>query len=257
LLSGLVLYAWSPIIVLFGQSKGDTFIVFFLLLAILLLVFERRNIAIVPLTLSVLIKLTTLPFAAAYMLMYLKGKRWRDYVALGSLFAITAAFFYFRYGLGEFLAAQTISVINMSGGSAPDLLRTFLRVLFIGLILLVGLTRSGDKKQMIMGWILLALFFSLFLINYGKAWYLMTLVALVCLIPDWRAVSMTYMISFSGFLIYTWDSAFNPGFPPPIFFSPPRFFVFLILPVVVLIAIAAIAVWKILQQRWGREVDII
>ena len=257
LLSGMVLYAWSPIIVLFGQSKGDTFIVFFLLLAILLLVFERRNIAIVPLTLSVLIKLTTLPFAAAYMLMYLKGKRWRDYVALGSLFAITAAFFYLRYGLGEFLAAQTISVINMSGGSAPDLLRTFLRVLFIGLILLVGLTRSGDKKQMIMGWILLALFFSLFLINYGKAWYLMTLVALVCLIPDWRAVSMTYMISFSGFLIYTWDSAFNPGFPPPIFFSPPRFFVFLILPVVVLIAIAAIAVWKILQQRWGREVDII
>lgn len=251
LLSGLVVYAWNPIVVVLGQSKGDTVIVLFLLLAILLLAFERRRIAIIPLTLSVLIKLTTLPFAAAYILADLKQKRWREYFILGILFAITAAVIYLRHGVGEYLAMQPLSVIALSGGSAPDFLRSTLRVIFIGLILLVGLTRSGDNKQMIFGWTLLALFFSLFLSNYEKAWYLMTLIALAGLIPDWRTISMTFVISFSGFLIYTWNSGFNREFAAPIFISLPRYMVFLALPVVVLLAISAFLLWKHRQQRWS------
>lgn len=257
ILTGLVVYAWNPIIVVLGQSKGDTFIVFFLLLAILLLVYERRNFAIVPLTLSVLIKLTTLPFAAAYMLADLKRKRWKEYLILGLLFVITAGIFYLRYGLGDFFATQLISVMGMSAGSAPDFLRSTLRVIFVGLIIVVGLTRSADRRQMVFGWVLLALFFSLFLTSYEKAWYLITLIALVCLVPDWRTVTLTAVISFSGLMIYTWNSAFTQEFAAPIFLSPPRFIVYLMLPAAVLLGMGAIRLQRLLQRRWSGQVDVI
>jgi len=252
--TGLVVYAWNPIIVVLGQSKGDTFIVFFLLLAILFLVFERRNFAIIPLTLSVLIKLTTLPLAAVYLLMYLKRKRWKDYIVLGILFAMTAAFFYIRFGLGEYLTTQLLSIIGMSGASAPDFLRFFLRVIFVGLIFAVGLTRSGEPKQMIWGWLLLALYFSLFLVNHEKAWYLIPLIALACLIPDWRAISMTSVVSFTGFLIYAWNTGFSTEFAAPILISFPRYIIYLTLPIVVVIAIGAVLLWKKLQQKGRHQV---
>ncbi|HLE52632.1 MAG TPA: hypothetical protein VI755_11250 [Anaerolineales bacterium] len=254
LLSSLVLYAWNPIIVILGQSKGDTFIVFFLLLAILLLVFERRNFAIVPLTLSVLIKMTTLPFAAVYLLIDLRRKRWRDYIILGILFSLIAAIFYIQFDVGDYLATQLFSIIGMSGGSAPEFLRSLLRVVFVVLIIVVGLTRSGEIKQLILGWAILALFFSLFLIDYGKAWYLIPLIALACLIPDWRTTSMTYALSFLGFLIYTWNSGFNKVFSAPVVISLPKYIVYLVLPVVVLIVIGAVKFWKTLQQKKSGQV---
>jgi hypothetical protein len=255
IVTGLVVYAWNPIIVVLGQSKGDTFVVFFLLLAILLLAYERRNLAVVPLTLSILIKLTTLPFAAAYMLADLKRKRWKEYFILGLLFAVTAGVFYLRYGLGDFLAIQLISVMGMSAASVPDFLRSFLRVIFVGLILVIGLTRRADQKHMIFGWVLLALFFSLFLTGYEKAWYLITLVGLACLVPDWRTVALTLVISFSGFLIYTWNSGFNQELAAPISISLPRYVIYLMLPVVVLITLGAILLRRQMQQKWNGQVD--
>ena len=249
LIAGLVLYAWNPIIVILGQSKGDTFIVFFLLLAILLMVIERRNLTIVPLTLSVLIKMTTLPFLAVYLLMNLRRKKWRDYIILGILFAITAAVFYIRFDLGDYLTTQLVSIIGMSGGSAPDFFRNFMRVVFVVLIIVIGITRSGEKKQMILGWVILALFFSLFLINYGKVWYLIPLIALACLTPDWRTISTTYLLSFFGFLIYTWNSGFNKEFAAPVVISLPRYIIYLGLLSVGLIAIGAVLLWKMLKQK--------
>ena len=201
--------------------------------------------------------MTTLPFVAVYLLMYLKRKRWRDYLVLGILIAITGAFFYIHFGLGKFLTTQLFSIIGMSGASAPDFLRFFLRVLFVGFILVIAFTRSGEHKQMISGWILLALFFFLFLVNYEKAWYLMILIALVCLLPDWRTMSLTYVVSFSGFLIYTWNSGFNSEFAAPILVSLPRYVVYLVLPIVVVIGIGTIFLWKKLQQKGSWRVSAI
>jgi hypothetical protein len=249
LLSGLVLYAWNPITVVLGQSKGDTIIVLFLLIAVLLLVLEHKNIAILPLALSVLIKLTTLPFAAAYLLGYLSKKKWREYMLLGLLFAITAGFFYFHYGLGEFLLPQVLGVIGMSAASAPEFLSSFLRVTFIAFIVLVGLTLNRDKKQIILGWLLLALFFSLFLIDFGKAWYLMTLVALASLILDWRTSALTWALSFSGFLFYNWESGFSQEFAAPVINILPRFAIYTGILLLLLLGIGASFLWKITRQE--------
>lgn len=256
LLTGLVVYAWNPIIVILGQSKGDTFIVLFLLLTILFMVLERRTLAIFPLTLSVLIKLTTLPLAAAYLLTYLKRRKWKDYFIIGILFALTAGIFYIGFGLGENLPAQLLSIIGMSGASVPDFFRSFLRVIFVGGTIAIGLTRSGEQKQMIWGWLLLTLYFSLFLVSHEKAWYLIPLIALAALIPDWRAISMTGVISFTGYLIYAWNTGFSTEFPAPIFISFPRYIIYLTLPLVVLIVIGAVLLRKKLKQDVIRLVGV-
>ena len=249
LLTGLVLYAWNPITVVLGQGKGDVFIVFFLLLAILFLVFGRRNIAVLPLSLSVLIKLTTLPLAAAYFLTYLRRNRWREYLLLVILFVITAVVFYIHFDLGRSLTFQPIPVILMAGESAPDFLRSLLRVTFIGLILVIGFKRNRDDKQIISGWLLLALFFSIFLVDYGKAWYLLTLLVLAGLIPNLRTLSLTYPVSCWGFLIYNWYSSFNLEFPAPDMISFPNNMVYFVVPIIVLIASAAWVVIRILRKR--------
>jgi hypothetical protein len=243
----LILYAWNPIIVLLGQGKSDIFAVFFLLLAIYLLMSERKALAAIPLTLSVLIKLTTLPFAAAYLLMNLRRNRWKEYLILGCLITLTAAVFYIDFNLGANFATQILSVIGMSGKSAPDYIRSFLRLAFVGLILLAGFALRKDTRQILWGWWLLALFFSLFLVNTTKAWYLMTLIALACLIPDWRAVLITWAVSFSGFLLYSWESGFNPAFPAPVGIPLPSILIYIALPVIVLAAIAFIFAWKRFQ----------
>jgi len=204
--------------------------------------------------LSVLIKMTTLPLATVYLLLELRQKRWREYIVLGILFSIIAAVFYIQFDLGDYLGTQLISIIGMSGGSAPDFLRSFLRWVFVVLIIVVGLTRSGEIKQLIMGWEILALFFSLFLINYGKAWYLIPLIALACLIPGWRTTITTYFLSLLGFLIYTWNSGFNKVFSAPVVISLPKYIVYLVLPVVVLIVIGAVKFWKTLQQKKSGQV---
>ncbi len=248
-LTGLVLYGWNPVVVLLGPSKGETFIVFFLLVAILLLAYRRESLAIVPLTLSALVKMTTLPFAAAFMLAELRQRRWRRYLLLGFLFVLTIGIFYRYYGLDGFLVAQLINIVWMSAESAPDFLRIFLRTVFVGLILLVGFTRQGNADRIVSGWVLLALYFSLFLISSEKAWYLIPLVALVSLVPDWRTVAMTLMISFSGFLLYTWNSSFNQEFASPLPVSSPRYVLYLLLPVLMLIAIGAVFLRRRFQPR--------
>lgn len=257
LIPGLILYAWNPIIVILGQSKGDTFIVFFLLLTILLMVFERRNLAIIPLTLSVLIKMTTLPFLAAYLLMNLNRKKWRDYVILGVLFIVTAAVFYILFDMADFITTQLIGIIGMSGGNAPDFIRIIMRVGFVVLIFIIGITRSGEPKQMIWGWVILSVYFSLFLIDYGKAWYLMPLITLSSLIPDWRTISLTYFISFSGFLIYNWDSGFSKEFAAPILTSIPGYFINIIPLLIGLFGFGAVYLWKRLRPRKrGQVMDV-
>ena len=257
LIPGLVLYAWNPVIVILGQSKSDTFIVFFLLLSILLILFGRRNLAIIPLTLSVLIKMTTLPFLAAYLLMNLNRKKWKDYIVLGILIIVTAAVFYILFDMADFITTQLIRIIGMSGGNAPDFIRIIMRVGFVVLIFIVGITRSGELKQMIWGWVILAVYFSLFLIDYGKAWYLIPLIALSSLIPDWRTISLTYFISFSGFLIYNWDSVFSKEFAAPILTSMPGYIINIVPILIGVFGFGAAYLWKKLRPKKSRQtVDV-
>ena len=257
LIPGLVLYAWNPVIVILGQSKSDTFIVFFLLLSILLILFGRRNLAIIPLTLSVLIKMTTLPFLAAYLLMNLNRKKWKDYIVLGILIIVTAAVFYILFDMADFITTQLIGIIGMSGGNAPDFIRIIMRVGFVVLIFIVGITRSGELKQMIWGWVILAVYFSLFLIDYGKAWYLIPLIALSSLIPDWRTISLTYFISFSGFLIYNWDSVFSKEFAAPILTSMPGYIINIVPILIGVFGFGAAYLWKKLRPKKSRQtVDV-
>lgn len=255
ILAGIVLYAWNPIVVLLGTGKGDTVIVFFLLLAVLFLVFERRDIAIIPLTLSVLIKLTTFPFVAAYMIMNFKLKRWRDFVVHPILFVLTAAVVYAPYLQGADTVGRPVNVVNMAGGSMPSILPIILRAGFILLILFVGLKQNGYIRHLIVGWTFLALFFSLFLTRFQMAWYLMTLIALVSLFPDWRTALITVVLSFSGFLLNIWNSGFNAGFPAP-HLGIPRYVVYLALPTAVLVGMAAILLWQKFHQRKSEEIEI-
>ena len=75
LLAGLGCMLWNPIVIAYGQSKVDTVMVFFLLLAALALVQEKRKLVVIALGVSALVKLITLPLIAVYWLYTLRSRR--------------------------------------------------------------------------------------------------------------------------------------------------------------------------------------
>ena len=72
----------------------------------------------------------------------------------------------------------------------------------------------------------------------------MTLLAIVPFVFDWRITLVTVVLSFSAFSFNSWYSTFTQVFTAPDLIELPRFFVYLSLPLVVMLGIAAFAIWQ-------------
>ncbi|HKF94943.1 MAG TPA: hypothetical protein VKB96_10175, partial [Gammaproteobacteria bacterium] len=111
-LAGLVMYAWNPIVVAYGQSKVDTVMIFFLLLAVLALLQEKRKLVLVVLGISALVKLITLPLLAVYWLYLLRARGARELVISTALLALTVLALYAPFWYGPELLGMQLRLLG-------------------------------------------------------------------------------------------------------------------------------------------------
>jgi hypothetical protein len=221
-LAGVVLYAWNPIVITYGQSKVDTLMVLFLLLAVLALALSRRRAAVVALSLSVCVKLITLPLLALFLLWQLRAGRRRELFVSALLAALVAAAVYLPFWDGPDMIWMHIELLAATGGAGPVALGLALKAGFVLGLLWVGWKGQPSLRGVIWIWALVALLFSVFLSRLGFSWYLMTLIALVSLAKDWRMAAITLALSLVSFLLNAWDSASNDVVALPDLFALPR-----------------------------------
>jgi hypothetical protein len=243
LLAGLTLYSWNPVIFMFGQHKTDVVMLFFLLLAAASITASRKQFAVIPLTLSVFVKLITAPLLLVFLLHEAKSRRWRELGASILIAAATVTVIYLPFLQDLTLPFQHLFKMGEGGSSAASVLRPVIVLGFLLLIPGVGLTRRDDPKHLIRGWSLIMLYFSLFLTNFAFSWYLMTFVAIASLTADWRIFLATIALTFSSFLINVWGSASSEQFPLPYPVIVHRHFVYLLPLVVVGAGVGGYALW--------------
>lgn len=249
-LTAVIAWGWNPIVVLVGTSKVDTFMVFFLLLGILLLVAARARSAAVALMLSALVKLITLPFIAAYWISEVARRRWRRVLITTALMAATVVAVYLPFTRSVDLPLDHLGLIERRGSgdpvdgepSAEGPARLLLAVGYGFLVLWVGLTQGDTIRKLLRGWGLLAIYFALFLAPLGLSWYLLVPIAVASVAMDWRLLLVTGLVSFSSFLVYAWDSMSTEAHPLPDVFAVSRGTVYLGAVVVGLLAVLALLV---------------
>lgn len=250
LLAGLIFYSWNPIIVILGQSKTDTVMVFFILLAIMLLITERKHLAVVSMGLSVLIKLITLPLVAVYWLRELRLKRWRDLIVMTLLLALTVIIAYTPFWEDSSLIQSHMGVaLGESGAAVRSIPKSLLITVFMLLTFWVGFTQNGDNRKLIRGWALIMLVFALGIARFTNSWYLITLIAIVSLCADWSILLVAIVITFSAFLFNMWYSTSSSVFPLPNLFPYSRYLVFLAPVSIAGLCIIAIGLWHRLRKR--------
>lgn len=247
-LAGAILYSWNPIVIMFAQSKTDTVMVFFMLLAVWFLVKGGKWwLPFTLLVLSALVKLITVPLLAVHMLRSLKFRRWREFVGgalIGALLAGSTFLLLYFSDEGARQIQTYVGLVQKGGSSTPDALRTAVRLVFAGVIIAAGLVQDGTHRRLLWGWAVVMLFFSLFITRFSLSWYLMTPVAIVALVADWRVALLMLALSLSSFLFNVWDATFTADFPSPDLASLPRFVIYLSMPALVAAYVATRIAWK-------------
>ena len=250
LLAGVIAYGWHPIVAVFGQDKTDTVMVFFLLLAVLFLVHTRRWLGMASLALSVLVKLLTLPLIAVYGLREIRLGRWRELGSSVLVLGVTAVVTYSAFWDGPRMLFDHLNLLRAGGIPTPGALLLLVRVGFVLLVLGVGLTQDGSVEKLLRGWAVVMLYFALFLTKFGFTWYLLSLIALISLVLEWRLMLITIVLSFTSFLFNSWYMVSTPAFPLPDLLPWPRFVVYLALPCLTAIGLAALGSGKTLLRRY-------
>jgi hypothetical protein len=249
LLAGLLLYGWNPIVVTYGQSKVDTVMVFFMLLAALAIVRGRRKQAVVALGASALVKLITLPLLAVYWLYMARFRGARELVAITLLLGLTAIAVYAPFWYGPELLTMQLGLVKNVAGAGPDLGRLLLYAGFALGVLWVGLSREDRAESIVAGWALVLVPLGLFLTKLGFSWYLMTLIAVAGLVVDRRLALVVIVFSFASFLLNTWDTASNEIVQMPALFPAPRFYLQLLFVCACGVGLAALEMGQRIRRR--------
>lgn len=227
-LAGVLLYAWNPIVALQGQSKTDTVMAFFVLLATLLLSMRHRTVAGAALVLSVFVKLITVPLLALFWVAELRRGRFRQ-IALDALVVVgVLAGLYLPFSNDLGLLSEHLRMVSDGGSEATGLLRVALLIAFVGLIAVLGLRRRNEGRSLLCSWALVALFFAALLSRLGLAWYLIVPLAVVAVAGRWRLALAAVTVSFSSFLFNGWYALSTEEHPLPEVSDVPPLLVYLI-----------------------------
>jgi MYXO-CTERM domain-containing protein len=82
-------------------------------------------------------------------------------------------------------------------------------------VLLVALRQDGTARSLLRGFLVTAVTFGILFANPRSPWYLLTMVAVVAVVPDWRAVAVIGSLCLGSFVFTSWRSATNPEFQLP------------------------------------------
>jgi len=226
-LAGIILYGWNPVVAVLGQSKTDTVMMTFMLLAVLLLILDRRRWAIVSMGLSVLIKFMTLPIIAVYWLRDLRLKRWRELAVNAVILCLLVVALYAPYWEGPQLIVSHMKVVFGEAGASAGGMRSILIAGFLLLVAAVGLTRDTTHASLISGWAWVMLFVAVFLARTSNSWYLITAIGMASLCSSPGVALLAVIASCAAFAFSMWYTTSTGVFPLPDVFSASRRMVFL------------------------------
>jgi hypothetical protein len=249
LASGLIIYGWNPVVVIFGQSKTDVVMAFYLLVAIFFLMKSKPYLTYAALTLSAFVKLLTLPLLILFWLRQFALGRWKE-LALGSMviIAITVLIYApFMRDLG--LIATSLGAVGKGGAVHADALRYIFVAIFVGLVLWLGLTAKSEISDWLRRCAIVLIYLLLFLSPFAFSWYTITAVAVLSLVPDWRIAASGLGLMAPSYLLNVWRSTFTPQFEPPVG-DVPSFLLYLSIPLLVFACVIARYFW--LRQAQAR-----
>lgn len=200
-LTGVIFYAWNPIVVLKGQGHMDTVMVFFLLLSVYFYLTDRVWLGLVVLTLSALAKFITAPLLVVY-LSFLWRRRSLRFAAIGAgiVGAIVLAAFLPVWDGWEMVLRLARSPDTTSPGTLFTLRRIIFAPGFLAVIVWVSLRRQATTKNLLEGWAVITLWFSFFLMPTFYPWYMLTLIAVVSLVDRDKIVAMTLTLCLTALL---------------------------------------------------------
>lgn len=230
-----VVYSWNPVIIMFGQSKTDTIMAFYVLLAAWVLVTRRRwLLSFALLVLSAFVKLLTAPLLAIYIIRSLKLRRWKEIMGVGLiavvLFGLVALLLYSSAPGGRMLL-KYLGLLDKFGPSGSSILGNLRLLVSVGLVLVAGLLQDGSDRRLFAGWAVVSLFFLVFITPFTLTWYLITAVATVSIVGSWHLNLLLLAASFTSFLFNFWDWTFTSAFPSPEFLHVSRSLFYMVLAV--------------------------
>jgi hypothetical protein len=216
-----VVWGWNPIVAIWGE-KTDALMVLLLLIAALMVVRRTRIKAIIPLTLSALVKLITLPLIAVQLVM--EGRRFDIGRALlsGLVALVMAAVVYVPYYRGSSLLAAHLSLLSRGGSALPDVLRPFAIVAFFAFLVWLAWTVRDDPRTILTSWGVALLAVGIFFTAPNLPWYLMSLIAAVALTVNPWLVASAVPIALASFLINAREYVLTPSFTTDAVFIPPH-----------------------------------
>jgi hypothetical protein len=189
-LTGLVLYAWSPVVVSKGQAHTESVMVALMLLGVFWATGRRDRLALLSLTLSALIKLVTAPLLISYLL-----REWWTRSRVGAfwgaalvLTALVLAFAPLWTGW-DMLWRLTKDPMSTTYGGQLSARRLAVAPGLIALIVWASWSGRGSLPALLRGWCLVVLWFSVFLAPQGLIYYLVTLCGIVAVVDSFAIVA--------------------------------------------------------------------
>lgn len=244
--TGAVLYAWNPIVLLLAQSKTDTLMAFFVLLAAWLFATRRRwSLAFTSIVLSILVKLITLPLAAVLILRSIRLRRWselwRGLLSAGVLL-----------GLGGILLLLSkpallfnyLLWLEAMGPFESTIISRLILIGFVVLLMIVAFAQDGSDRRLFIGWSVVMLYFIFLIGDYRRAWYLITAVAVIAVAANSYLHFLVWASSLFSFVLNFWNPTFTPEFPSPGAGNIPRAWVLLAFAGILIAFLAALRVRK-------------
>jgi hypothetical protein len=220
-LAGLIIYAWSPIVAHHGPFRFDTLMVSFALMAALLLVLDRHAAAMASLTLSILVKLLTLPLLAVSVLGDLVTRRWRRLATTAAIGLGITFLVYLPFEGGVTRVVEHLGFGSGVGGTLPPIVRLG----FVGIaglaVLWAGIRSRGETEGTLQGWAVAGLIL-IPLTPIGWVWYLLTPIAMVSLSGDRWKTAILVGLSGVTFLADTWIRSSSAAYPLPVPFGLSR-----------------------------------
>ena len=201
-LVGLVIYAWNPVVVLASQAHIEPVMLFFLLLSIDLYQVHRPLWGLVALALSVLTKFVTGPLLVVYWL-WLARDRWRTALAGALLVGALAVLAFLPFWQGpEMLLRLVRDPTNGQMGSVVPGYRVFILPGFLAVVAVVSWRRNRAPGDLVRAWAVVLLTFVILLMPHAYAWYLITLLGVVCLVDSLPLLLLTLTVC--GTSLLTW-----------------------------------------------------
>jgi hypothetical protein len=246
-LAGTIAFAWNPVLIVYGPSKTDTVMVFFLLLCVLFLSYRKDSLGVLSLGCSVLIKLITLPLVCLYLLRQARFRRWKQLALSVGLLAALTIVVYLPFTrdpglLGHHLqllrSVESADGVNRAtnGSTVEHLARLALGAGLIVLVVWLARASRPGLARLLRDWALIALCFALFLVTTALPWYQLVPIALAAIAGSGTILGVAIAVSLSSFLLGVWQSASTASFqfddllglPPVLVYLAPALLVALV-----------------------------